>query len=99
MFCVLKKLILCGGFLCRLCESSIFGTRVVFGMDASCVFPVNVLAIVPLIGGMFDGMVIRSCTACWAGEGSFSQLLEWMPLDPDQWYEVGRTRAFPLGKE
>lgn len=50
-----------GASLCKLCESSIFGARAVFGMDASLVFLQGVLAVVPLIGGVFD-VVFRACS-------------------------------------
>ena len=59
---VLKGCFYVGASLCRLCESEIFGVRTVFGMDASHVFPYHVLAIVPLIGGVFIVVVIRTCT-------------------------------------
>ena len=38
--------------MCRLCKSSIFGARAIFGMDASHFFPQHVLAIIPLIRGV-----------------------------------------------
>ena len=36
--------------LCRLCESSVFGPRAGFGMDASHIFPRSVVAVFPLLG-------------------------------------------------
>ena len=51
----------------RLCESNIFGVRAVFGTDVCHIFPQGVLAVVPLIGGVFGVVVTRACTGCWVG--------------------------------
>ena len=78
-----------GESLCSLHESSIFGARAVFGLDACYIFPQGVLAIIPLIGGVIGVVVTRACTGCWvgpplcsvvvtalSGAGSSPQLLE-----------------------
>ena len=56
-----------GASLCRLCESSIFGVRAGFGVDASHVFPQSVLPLSPLIRSMIGVVVSRACTGFWAG--------------------------------
>ena len=61
-YCSLEGVFLCGASLCRLCESNIFGARAIFGMDASLVFLQGVLAVVPLIGGVFDVVVFNACS-------------------------------------
>ena len=54
-----------GASLCRLCEFNIFGVRVVFGMNASHIFPQSVLAVIPLIGSVIGVVVSRACSGCW----------------------------------
>lgn len=56
---VLKGCFYMGAFLYRLCESNMFGVRIVFGTDASHIFPQSVLSIIPLIVGV---VVSRVCT-------------------------------------
>lgn len=56
---VLKGCFYVGGSLCSLFASDIFGVRAVFGMDACCIFPQSMLAIVPSIGGVFGVVVTR----------------------------------------
>lgn len=49
--------------LCSLYESSVFGERALFGMNASHVFPQSVLAIIPLVDSVI-GILSRTCTGC-----------------------------------
>lgn len=48
--------------MCGLHVSNIFGARA-FSIEASHVFPQNLLAVIPLIQGV-NGVVTRACTAC-----------------------------------
>ena len=66
---------------------NIFGVKADFGMEASHIFPQDVLAIVPLIGVVVVVIVSRTCAGCKVGTplsvchhpvgtGSAPQLLE-----------------------
>ena len=44
-----------------------FGVRAVFSVDACCLFPQCILAIIPLIGGVTGVVVTRACTGYWLG--------------------------------
>ena len=45
--------------LCSLCGFNSFGKRKVFSMDVCHLFPQCLLAIIPLLGGVTDVVVIR----------------------------------------
>ena len=50
IYCGLEGVFYVGASLCRLCDSNIFGENaIIYGMDASHVFPQSVLATIPLI--------------------------------------------------
>ena len=49
---VLEGYLYVGVSLCSLCGFNIFGARAVLSMDACCLFPQCVLAVIPLIGGV-----------------------------------------------
>ena len=55
--------------LCSLYESSVFGERALFGMNASLVFPQSVLVIIPLLVSAI-GIVSRTFTGCWVSRAS-----------------------------
>ena len=57
--------------LCSLHGFSIFGARAVFSMDACCLFPQYMLAIIPLIGGVTGVVVTTACTGYRAGPPLF----------------------------
>lgn len=56
-----------GEFLCKLCDSNIFGAWAASRVDACHTFPQSVLAIIPLIVGVIGTVVTRACTGCWVG--------------------------------
>lgn len=56
IYCDMKRCFSVAASLGRLCESSIFGAKAVFGMDASHIFPQRALAI-PLIGAVTGVMI------------------------------------------
>ena len=100
--------------LCRLPESNIFGVRAIFFyMHACCVSLQVVLAIVPLMGGVFHVVVTRASTGYWAGlpfcsvavtallgAGSAPVVEVEAPRSGSKLQcEVGGTAAFSLGKE
>ena len=46
---------------------NMFGVRIIFSMDACCLFSQCMLAIIPLIGGVSAVLVIRTCSGYCAG--------------------------------
>ena len=73
---ILKGNFYVGASLCRLCVSNIFGARAGFGMDASHIFPLSVLAVIPLIGAVVGVSVSRAC----AGYEVVLSLCSWLSL-------------------
>ena len=63
IYCDVKRCFSVAASLGRMCESGTFGTKAVFGMGASHVFPQRVLTI-PLIAGVTGVMISRVCTGC-----------------------------------
>ena len=57
---------------CVDCESNIFGERPVFVMDSCHISLQSVLAVVALIGDVFDAVVTRPCTGCWEEPSLYS---------------------------
>ena len=55
-----------GAFVCRLCLSSVFGTRASFDMDTSYIFPQGMLPR-PYQGGVVGVGVSEACVGCEAG--------------------------------
>lgn len=57
---VLEGCFYVGMLLCSLHEFNIFGVRAICSMDTCHLFPQCMLAIIPLIGGATDAVVIGS---------------------------------------
>ena len=64
IYCDLKRCFSVAASLGRLCESSIFGARAVFGMDACHVFSLGCAGLCRLGGGYDWCFVNRVCTGC-----------------------------------
>ena len=58
-----------GASLCSLCGFNIFGARAVYSVDAYCLFPQCVLAVIPLIGGVQMGWLVTG-PGVLGGDGS-----------------------------
>ena len=58
---VLKDCVYVKTSQCRPCESNIFGVKVGFGIDARHIFPLSVLAVMPMVGAVISVVDSRAC--------------------------------------